>query len=189
MNSANNNLLTPGVTGIAKAIRDLGGEAVQSESDAAKAEHNDDVPVGKAVWTTAGNLGCRKGIAHAITLRYNRGVRELTTPLLVGAAFEAALALAEAHEAMTMACYVMCAREGYSTVPGAEAPREMLRAMLSALESAAPSERRVFLFVPSDGDGVPRLLLHGRLPPAVALGGASGGAMQAWAGSRQPSIG
>ena len=117
VNSANNNLLTPGVTGIAKAIRDLGGAAVQSECDAAKAEHGGDVPVGTAVWTTAGSLGCRKGIAHAITLRYNRGVREPTTPDLVGAAFEAALALADAHDARTLACYVMCAREGYSTVP------------------------------------------------------------------------
>ena len=168
VNSANNNLLTPGVTGIAKAIRDLGGAAVQGECDAAKAEHGGDVPVGTAVWTTAGSLGCRKGIAHAITLRYNRGVREPTTPDLVGAAFEAALALADAHDARTLACYVMCAREGYSTVPGAEAPRVMLQAMLSALESAAPADRRVLLFIPSDGDGVPRLLLHGGLPSACA---------------------
>ena len=123
---------------------------------------------GTAVWTTAGSLCCRKGIAHAITLRYNRGVREPTTPDLVGAAFEAALALADAHDARTLACYVMCAREGYSTVPGAEAPRVMLQAMLSALESAAPADRRVLLFIPSDGDRVPRLLLHWGLPSAGA---------------------
>lgn len=169
INSANNHLLTPGATGIAGAIRDLGGPSVQRACDAEKARAGGEIALGHAVWTTSGELGCRCGLAHAVTLRYTPQ-REPTSPEAVSAAFQAALALADAHGAKRLACYVMCARPGYSTVSGDDAPRVMLEAMLAVLATWAqplPSaddgvDRRVYLFVPSDtADGVPRLLLRG----------------------------
>ena len=182
VNSANNHLLTPGATGIAGAIRDLGGPSVQHACDAEKARAGGEVALGHAVWTTSGELGCRCGIAHAVTLRYTPQ-REPTTPEAVASAFQAALALADAHGARRLACYVMCARPGYSTVSGDDAPRVMLGAMLTVLATWAeppPSaegdggDRRVYLFVPTDAaDGVPRLLLRGlaAAPPSATLGG------------------
>ena len=171
VNSANNGLITPGVTGIAGAIRALGGRDVQSESDQAKASHRGDVPVGEAVWTTAGDLRCRCGIAHAVTVRYNHDQREPTTPEKVGAAFKAALKLADDHLASRVAGYVMCARPGYSVLSERDAPTAMLEAMLQAAwAQGAPklasqgSSFEIYLFVPVEPDGVPRLLLQG-LPP------------------------
>lgn len=168
VNSANTRLLTPGVTGIAGALLALDRSgALLRECDNVKRDRGGEVPVGSAVWTSAGGMGCR-GIAHAVTLRYRKRVRESATPAAVGRAFGEALRLADEAGCTSLACYVMCARARYSTVePSSDAPAVMLRAMVAALRQLAPvSLRRVLLFVPSDErDGVPRLLL----PPGAPL--------------------
>lgn len=163
VNSANAQLLTPGVTGIAGAVRRLGGQQLVAECDATKAASGGELPVGSAVWTGAGSLRCL-GIAHAVTLRYGpQGRRELATPSGVASAFGQALQLAEEAGCESLACYVMCARAGYSTVePSSDAPAVMLSVMLSALEAIHERQlRRVLLFVPD-----PRLLLPAVLPPS-----------------------
>ncbi|KAG8459468.1 hypothetical protein KFE25_012803 [Diacronema lutheri] len=159
VNSANAALLTRGVSGIAGALLALGGEALLRESDAAKAAAGGEVPVGRAVWTGAGALGCR-GIAHAVALRYGPRGREPATPAAVEAAFLDALRVADEHACASLACYVMCARAGFSTVPSSsDAPAVMLAAMLAAIEAfraRAPRERglpralrKILLFVPA----------------------------------------
>lgn len=168
VNSANNHLLTPGVTGIAGAILKAGGAQIQQASDMAKANYEGGtVPIGDAVWTEIafddepGSSGC--GVVHAVAMAYDsNGRRVKATPVSVRQAFHAALLLAHARGCRTIAAKLMCARPGYSDLSAAKAdvgaPLTMLESMLAAVEdfvgSCDADGLRIIIFIP-DSYGLP----------------------------------
>ena len=159
INSANNHLLTPGVSGIAGALLAVGGEALLAASDAAKAAAGGEVAVGSAVATAGGALPC--GVVHAVAMAYRshddpqreaQGRRVLATADTVSAALTAAILAACEQGWRTAATKIMCARAGYSIYGTEEAPLIMLEAMraaVAALPDDCPFER-LLVFVPEE---------------------------------------
>ena len=181
INSANNHLLTPGVSGIAGALLAVGGDSLLAASDEAKAAAGGEVPVGSAVATGGGALPC--GIVHAVAMAYRarddpqretQGRRVLATADSVSVALTAAILAASAQGWRTAATKIMCCRPGYNVYIDEDAPLIMLEAMraaVAALPEDCPFER-LLIFVPEETlqlAGVPPYL-----EPVATLSAASG---------------
>ena len=139
INSANNHLLTPGVSGIAGALLAAGGDELLAASDAAKRAAGGEIAVGSAVATAGGRLPC--GVVHAVGMAYRpRGTAErerfgrrvLATADAVEQALRSALLVAGERGWRSAATKIMCARPGYSVYDD-DAPRIMLAAMRRAV--------------------------------------------------------
>jgi hypothetical protein len=146
VNSANNNLLTPGVSGIAGALLAAGGPELLEASNAAKRDAGGEVAIGSAVATDGGQLPC--GVVHAVAMGYRpRGTAErerlgrrvLATAASVEEALRSALLVAAERGWRSAASKILCARPGYSTYIAEEAPLIMLAAMRRAV-STLPSD-------------------------------------------------
>ena len=140
INSANNNLLTPGVSGIAGALLAAGGPELLEASDSAKQAAGGEVPIGSAIATHGGRLPC--GVVHAVGMGYrSRGTKEraqfgrrvLATADSVERALHSALLVAAEIGWRSAATKIMCARPGYSIYNETDAPLIMLAAMRRAV--------------------------------------------------------
>ena len=145
INSANNNLLTPGVSGIAGALLAAGGPELLEASDAARQAAGGEVAIGSAVATGGGRLPC--GIVHAVGMGYrSRGTKErerfgrrvLASADSVEQALGAALLIAAENGWRSAATKIMCARPGYSVYSDKDAPLIMLAAMRRAVCELPP---------------------------------------------------
>ena len=154
VNSANNHLLTPGVSGIAGALLAVGGPELQAASDAAKQAAGGEVAIGSAVATPGGQLPC--GVVHAVGMGYEPSAggqyrRVLATADSVEQSLRTALLVAAERGWRSAACKIMCCRPGYS-IYDEDAPRTMLAAMRRAVSSLPPDciFEQLVVYIPAE---------------------------------------
>jgi O-acetyl-ADP-ribose deacetylase (regulator of RNase III) len=143
VNAANERLLLD--TGVAGAVRQAGGAAIQEEC-----AHLGAVRLGDAVITGAGKLPVRH-VIHAVIIG-----RTPTTPAVVGRATTASLRLAAEHGVARLAMPVL--GSGVGRIPLRDAATAMLDAIRTSADADAIDVIVLFGYRAEDADALEALL-------------------------------